>query len=78
MILNLCLIVGGSALLGAAGRYYCLGQEYEAKNTQDSVDRAREDYLRTIVYSLLGVAPLALGIRGEAKRKKERRPHRSR
>jgi len=74
LILNLCLLVGGCALFGAAMHYYLLGQNYEAKNSPDSVDRARSDYLHTIFYATLGVAPLALGILSEVKRKKPRPP----
>jgi hypothetical protein len=72
LILNLCLLGGGCSLFATAAHYYFLGQDYEAKNTQDSVDRARSDYLRTIGYSILGAPPLALGIFSEAKRMRPR------
>jgi hypothetical protein len=74
LVLNLMLLTGGCSLFGAAIHYYLLGQEYEAKNSPDSVDRARNDYLHTMLYTTLGVAPLALGILSEVKRKKPRPP----
>jgi hypothetical protein len=71
-ILNLCLLVGGSALFGTAIHYYFLGQDREAETTPASVDQARSAYTRTIFYSFLGAIPLTLGIRGEVKRMRSR------
>jgi hypothetical protein len=78
LILNLCLLVGGGALIGVAIHYYFLGQDYEAKNTLDSADRARGDYGRTVYYTVLGTIPLALGIRREARRLRMRRSRKRR
>jgi hypothetical protein len=68
LFLNLCLLVGGSALFGTAIHYYFLGQDREAEITPSSIEQVRSNYGKTILYSFLGAIPLTLGILGEAKR----------
>ena len=71
-LLNVCLLVGGCALLGAAIHYYNLGQDNEAKDTPASSEWARTDYTKAIFYSIFGAFSLTLGVRGEVKRMRSR------
>ena len=72
LLFNVCLLIGGCALLGTAIHYYNLGQDNEAKDTPASSEQARSDYTKTIFYSLFGAIPLTWGIRGEVKRMRPR------
>jgi hypothetical protein len=70
LIFNLCLLAGGCALLGTAFHYYYRGQYEESKTSAESIARTERDYIRTGAFTLLGLLPLGLGIRGEALRKR--------
>jgi hypothetical protein len=44
--------------------YYLLGQDYETRNSLDSVNRVRSDCRRTILCSVPGAMPLAYSATG--------------
>jgi hypothetical protein len=69
LVFNLTLLVAASASYGAAIHYYNLGETQSRENTLDSEARVRNAYGHTMFYCLVGLLPLALGIRGEVRRK---------